>query len=699
MSFPKAKKLLFFFVIFASLIRTGVCQKETLLSQELLKLLADEVAGDEAFKNVVALAGWPRLRTENEYTGTFYEAGYVLGKAKEYGLEKSQIEYFPWEIQNWAALTAELWLVEPQAQKLTSLDMVPLCLIQDSRSADIQAEVVDVGEGISADDYEGKDVKGKIVLCSGYEGQVNHEAVHLRGAGGIIDYRSLYPDDDPDNVSWGAFGQLLRKSPEKYTFGFMVSPRQGHQLRRLLLEGKRVVIRAHVETKLYPGKLDVVSAVIPGRERPGEEILLLAHLFEFYYMQGANDNSSGSACILEAARALNALIKSGKIPPPRRSIRFFWEPEGLGTYAYLEKYPESKSRFKAVIDMDMVGEGHRQCGSIFDVLVTPDSLPHFFSDVVGILAEYIKDKSGYGQRMPTASFPELLASPSGSRDPFYCDVIHFNPRPYNESWLSVPHILFHCAPDPFYHSIEDRPDKCDPTQLGRAALLGAEAAYYMANVGPQDVPALSSAVLAAGEGRLAGDKRRALELLAHSDKTSVHRNHKEALNILRCGFEREEGALLSIGTYIGLSDVEKVGLKGLLSGNQATLSTSVESYYSYLCRSMNIKKARPSPEAEEMRLARLVPKRLLGLKFSTDFQFLERSLGDEDIEKKLLINKAGFTVRWEALNFVDGRRSVLGIRNALSAEFSPVEVSLEMVEQYLKVLEKAGVVVLKETKK
>jgi hypothetical protein len=56
-----------------------------------------------------------------------------------------------------------------------------------------------------------------------------------------------------------------------------------------------------------------------------------------------------------------------------------------------------------------------------------------------------------------------------------------------------------------------------------------------------------------------------------------------------------------------------------------------------------------------------------------------------------LINKAGFTVGWEALNFVDGKRSILDVRNALSAEFSPVEVSLEMVDQYFTILEKAGV--------
>jgi hypothetical protein len=341
--------------------------------------------------------------------------------------------------------------------------------------------------------------------------------------------------------------------------------------------------------------------------------------------------------------------------------------------------------------MDMVGEGHRQCGAVFEVLDTPDSLPHFFNDVVGTMAEYIKTKSGYGQRITTQSFSELMASPTGSKDPFYYDVIHFNPRPYNESWLSVPHILFHCTPDPYYHSLEDRPDKCDPTQLKRAALLGAAAAYYMANMSPQDVPALGSSVLAGGEKRLAGDRKRALELLARSDKTRIHQDHKEALNILRHGLDREESVLLSMGEFVELPASEKERLKGLVRENPASHDPAVENYYSYLCRSFGMRITEPSLTAEEIRLGQLIPKRLLGWEYSTDFRYLERSLRDPDIQQKILINKAGFTVGWEALNFVDGKRSILDIRNALSAEFSPVEVSLEMVEQYFTILEKAGV--------
>jgi len=44
-------------------------------------------------------------------------------------------------------------------------------LAEDSESADVTAELLDVGEGGKESDYSGKDVKGKIVLTSAQRGR------------------------------------------------------------------------------------------------------------------------------------------------------------------------------------------------------------------------------------------------------------------------------------------------------------------------------------------------------------------------------------------------------------------------------------------------------------------------------------------------------------------------------------------------
>ena len=45
---------------------------------------------------------------------------------------------------------------------------------------------------------------------------------------------------------------------------------------------------------------------------------------------------------------------------------------------------------------------------------------------------------------------------------------------------------------------------------------------------------------------------------------------------------------------------------------------------------------------------------------------------------------------YEALNFADGKRTEYGIRDAVSAEYGPIE--FELVVEYLKALEEIGVI-------
>jgi aminopeptidase YwaD len=51
---------------------------------------------------------------------------------------------------------------------------------------------------------------------------------------------------------------------------------------------------------------------------------------------------------------------------------------------------------------------------------------------------------------------------------------------------------------------------------------------------------------------------------------------------------------------------------------------------------------------------------------------------------------AGEEYAYEVLNFADGKRSPQQIRNAVSAEYGPIP--LEMVVEYLRALEKIGVI-------
>ncbi|MFZ2055081.1 MAG: M28 family peptidase [Candidatus Aminicenantales bacterium] len=102
------------------------------------------------------------------------------------------------------------------------------------------------------------------------------------------------------------------------------------------MRGEKITVEGNIETQTYPYDLENVICVIPGTEPDSGEAIFSAHLFEGIVKQGANDNMSGSAAVLEVARTLQTLISEGRLPRPRRSIRFLWGPEFSGTSLWVK---------------------------------------------------------------------------------------------------------------------------------------------------------------------------------------------------------------------------------------------------------------------------------------------------------------------------------------------------------------------------
>jgi hypothetical protein len=113
---------------------------------------------------------------------------------------------------------------------------------------------------------------------------------------------------------------------------FAISRKMHARLRELAAAHGAIRVCGTIRANYYPGHLDYITGRIVGRGQPEKEVLVLGHLYE----QGANDNASGCATIMEMARALTALIGAGRIPPPRRSIRFLLMAECYGSLAYAQ---------------------------------------------------------------------------------------------------------------------------------------------------------------------------------------------------------------------------------------------------------------------------------------------------------------------------------------------------------------------------
>ena len=384
-------------LIVALLLGGGIAaQKPPLLPERDVAALANELSGEAAKRNLEGIARFHRQRGSQ---GFHAAAELVAERLRAYGLSDVAILQFPADGKifygtqrsrpAWDAENGELWEVLPEivsceeaqgkkpitdaeqqkahpgvmtacdavvnkdAKLLASYEAEPIVLAEDSESADVTAELVDVGEGTYESDYAGKDVKGRIVLASAQPGAVQDLAV------GIVSYaqnqKTAWWGEDENLIRWG---HLETFSPNK-TFAFMVSLKRARAMKDWLGRGKGHGIRLHAVVKAgqHPGAYDVVTATIPGADAKlkDEEIAFSCHLD--HQRPGANDNASGCATILEVARTVQKLISEGKLARPARTIRFIFPPEIEGTMAQLNGKPEFAKRIKAVVHMDMVGGG------------------------------------------------------------------------------------------------------------------------------------------------------------------------------------------------------------------------------------------------------------------------------------------------------------------------------------------------------
>ena len=447
----------------------------------IIEQLQPEISGRRAFDQLMEIVRHHRIQASPGYRRAAEHCHEALRQA---GLAADLVRhpadpkasFWGWRsFREWEARAAELWLIQPadETGKLADFEECAISLIQRSHPTPpggVEAELAVVDAADRVESYEGRDVAGKLVLITGQVGMARYLAVEQRRALGlIVDQLPEWPPvrrrlDLPDARAYTSFWDTGEWS--RPCFGFVLSQRQGDRLRRLASQGP-VKLRARVDALFRTGSLENVEAVLPGST--SEEILLVAHIC--HARPSANDNASGVAALLEAARAMNVLFRRGNLPVVRRSVRFLVVPELTGTLAYLASREERIPRTIAGLNLDMIGQRQEVCGSTLQVERPPRALPGFSGDLAcAVLDELTREGANFGGSSRFALFRHTITSFSGGSD---------------HAILSDPLVGVSCPmviqfPDRFYHTSEDTPDKVDPTMLARVALLAATYAYTLA---------------------------------------------------------------------------------------------------------------------------------------------------------------------------------------------------------------------------
>ena len=382
-------------------------------------------------------------------------AEWAAGKFRSDGIQNVKLE--PFTIPNgWVGGTAHGEFLAPVARPLhiESLGWSP-----STPSGGIKGEVAILDDvspesiKMNASKYQGKIVifDTKKIFAEGWVkvlAPLMASYQKLKDAGAVA---LIFPDSAPNNVLNATdpnFGAALLPLP-----GAQIGMEDWQLIRRSLEKGS-VSVRFELENSTSgPEPVNNVIAEIRGSEKPEEWILIGAHLDSWDYGTGAQDNGTGSASVLEVARAIAALGKA-----PRRTIRFaLWggEEEGLlGSYAWTQAHLNEMSKCTAVLNTDN-GSGHPKGWKVEGRKDMRDAMQPISDSM-------LKDIGGGGLSMETTYDTD--------HGPFMVQGI-----PVLDLWVDMTHYI------EVHHKSSDTYDKIDPIDFKAGSAIVAVTAWKIAN--------------------------------------------------------------------------------------------------------------------------------------------------------------------------------------------------------------------------
>jgi aminopeptidase YwaD len=323
---------------------------------------------------------------------------------------------------------------------------------------------------------------------------------------------------------------------------------------------------------------------------------------------------------------------------------------------------------------------------VLHVTRSPWSIATVTDDVEEVFGRYVID--GAFRAAGEGEMAHAIRSPAGSKDAFWADITPYESGSdhwiYQEGGFAIPSIYLRDHPDIYIHTTKDLPDNIEPTKIKRSAFIAAASGYYLATM-PDGGAALLALAYSNAQERLAEDGRRAVAMARDERMTT------EAANIIGQGVQREQRRLRSLGRFTAVNGRTKTHIDELVAaigdagkGVAKTFMSAAEAD-NWQRAGFSVKRA-----ATDAR----VPVRNAGVKGPLDPG--GDWLVDKGVTAELAIASVPRSgdVTYEIANFIDGARNVGEIRDAVSAEFEPVE--LEAVAQYIDALARAGAVTFKK---
>jgi hypothetical protein len=429
----------------------------------------------------------------------------------------------------WDVKSARLEIVEPPVPKdiatLTDYQRIPASLGMWSGATPpegVTAEIVNLSDA-DASKIAQLDLTGKLVLMNQNPAGFKWALVKS-GALGAINAFTENPSIQDGRQwinAWGDHGWGFTKGSTPL-LSFSISPREAGLVRKLLAERGVVRVKATVDSHYYSGSYPYVTGVIRGSGP--EEVLTLGHSFE----QGAQDNATGVAAMLESLATLNRLVLSGKLPRPKRGIRLLTMGELYGSMYYIQTHPDRIRRTVAAMCMDTPAGSYDLAGTEYTFYMNPHAAKSYTDAfILRVAQEYFSQVHRPWHEHQSMSGTDTYLS---------------------EPMINVPTVWAYSGSGvETHHNSEDTPDRVDPRSLRDVATVNAAYLYYLANASESEAMWLAELSQTRGYEQILQSTAPFLErAAAASNAQDLGRLLQDALDHISYSVGRESQAVLSV---------------------------------------------------------------------------------------------------------------------------------------------------------
>ncbi|MFH1377655.1 MAG: M28 family peptidase [Planctomycetota bacterium] len=371
----------------------------------------------------------------------------------------------------WECKNARLEILTPESAvgPLLERKKTNCCVVQYSGSTPkhgIDAEIVFIdmphnGRGRGHFQFSEHQVKGKFVLINAdIRGPMKKQLYEMGCLGVLLAFNGNYRCEDPEATFWtngwsddsGGWAFTQGDSPLP---GMVLSKSKADYLIGLLAKGP-VTARMDIDAEYFDGHIHLPTGFLPGETR--EEILLTGHAAE----QGADDNASGCAVVVETMRIVKKMANQNANGKLKRGIRAFLTNECYGTAGYVSKSMASLKRTVGALDWDSVGVDPRSQMMRLPVHRNPWMSAGYTDTLAQRLFESsVRHHPAYAWYMSNYSMG----------DTFFMDPELNAPTIYGGG-------MSRC-----WHTTTDTMDVIDPDAMHLIAAISAAYAYFLATAG------------------------------------------------------------------------------------------------------------------------------------------------------------------------------------------------------------------------